>query len=173
MCTQILFSHAPAGPVGRESVIQRPRTQAPSTSLFYPASSEQQIQRPRLLLTLAARLQCSTAPADPGPGSSEETQGDQGPSGLWIRRSATPPLISDLSAPPCPAPPLPRALSAPPRLRGPRPAVRPGPRQLLPAGLLPSARPPRHTAHYFYSSTASVQRSSPASKWLVRTRKIC
>jgi hypothetical protein len=94
---------------GLESVTQRPRTQAPSPNLFYPASREQQIQRPRLLLTLAARLQCSTAPADPG--SSEDTGRPRPVSGLWIRRSATPPLSSDLSAPPRATPPCPASPS--------------------------------------------------------------
>ena len=72
-------------------------------------------------------------------------------SGLWIRRSTTPPLISDLSAPPRPAPLLPRALSAPPCLRSPRLAVRTGPRQLL-----PSTRPPPPVGRHQAGTAASV-----------------
>jgi hypothetical protein len=128
---------------GLESMTQRPRTQAPSPSLFYLAFCEQQIQRPRLLLTLAARLQCSTA----GP----------------PLRPSSPSLRPERVAPPRPAPPLPRCL------RGTRLAVRPGPRQLLPADLLPSARPlgTQHTASTVLWSAPSgpVQVSAFAIIW--------
>lgn len=124
--TQILFSHAPAGPVGRESVIQRPRTQAPSTSLFYPASSEQQIQRPRLLLTLAASRQAPVLHRSSRSRTRKQRGNTGRPRPVWtldppVRHSA-PHLRPERAALPRPASPSSAVrASAPPRSASGRP----------------------------------------------------